>query len=136
MKFFIFTMAGSAFLLASILFLYAKAGTFDVRALATLPLATGTARWLFLGFFVAFAVKVPLVPLSTWQPDAYEQAPLAGTLVLAALLAKVGAYGLIRFNLSLFPEASVYFRNMAMALAVIGSSTGRSRRSCRRTRSG
>jgi NADH-quinone oxidoreductase subunit M len=119
LKFFIFTMAGSAFLLAAILFLYAEAGTFDVRALATLPLPTGTARWLFLGFFVAFAVKVPLVPLSTWQPDAYEQAPLAGTLVLAALLAKVGAYGLIRFNLSLFPGASVSFRNLAMVLAVI-----------------
>ena len=125
LKFFIFTMGGSAFLLASILFLYAKAGsllgspTFNWLDLSNLPLSPSTGRWLFLGFFVAFAVKVPLVPLSTWQPDAYEQAPTAGTLILAALLAKVGAYGMLRFNLSLFPNASVYFRNMVMVLAVI-----------------
>jgi NADH-quinone oxidoreductase subunit M len=118
-KFFIFTMGGSAFLLAAILFLYFKGGTFDTTALAALSLPASTARWLFLGFFVAFAVKVPLVPLSTWQPDAYEQAPTAGTLVLAALLAKVGAYGLIRFNLSLFPHASASFRSMVLALAVV-----------------
>jgi NADH-quinone oxidoreductase subunit M len=124
-KFFIFTMAGSAFLLASILFLYFRAGsqlgrpTFDVTQLAALSLPVTTARWLWLGFFVAFAVKVPLVPLSTWQPDAYAEAPAAGTLVLAALLAKVGAYGLIRFNLSLFPDASTYFRNLALVLAVV-----------------
>ncbi len=120
-KFFIFTMGGSAFLLAAILFLYFKGGTFDATSLTSVAqsLSVTTARWLFLGFFVAFAVKVPLVPLSTWQPDAYQQAPVAGTLVLAALLAKVGAYGLIRFNLSLFPDASAYFRNMALALAVV-----------------
>jgi NADH-quinone oxidoreductase subunit M len=118
-KFFIFTMGGSAFLLAAILFLYFKGGTFDLTRLTSVPLPLITARWLFLGFFIAFAVKVPLVPLSTWQPDAYQQAPVAGTLVLAALLAKVGAYGFIRFNLSLFPEASGYFRTMALALAVV-----------------
>jgi NADH-quinone oxidoreductase subunit M len=124
-KFFIFTMAGSAFLLVAILFLYFRAGsqlgqpTFDVTQLAGLSLPVTTARWLWLGFFVAFAVKVPLVPLSTWQPDAYAEAPTAGTLVLAALLAKVGAYGLIRFNLSLFPDASVHFRDLALTLAVV-----------------
>ncbi len=124
-KFFIFTMAGSAFLLVAILFLYFRSGsqlghaTFDVTQLAALSLPATTARWLWLGFFVAFAVKVPLVPLSTWQPDAYAEAPVAGTLVLAALLAKVGAYGLIRFNLSLFPDASTSFRDLALALAVV-----------------
>ena len=70
-----------------------------------------TARWLFLAFFVAFAVKVPLVPLHTWLPDAYTEAPTAGSVLLAGVLLKVGAYGLIRFNLSLFPEASMYFRD-------------------------
>ena len=124
-RFFIFTMAGSAFLLAAILFLSFQAAaqlghpTFDVTQLARLSLSAAAGRWLFLGFFVAFAVKVPLVPLSTWQPDAYAEAPTAGTLVLAALLAKVGAYGLIRFNLSLFPDASSTFRDLALALAVI-----------------
>jgi NADH-quinone oxidoreductase subunit M len=125
MKFFIYTMAGSAFLLLAILFLSFRSGailgtsTLDVRQLAALPLAASTARWLFLAFLVAFAVKVPLVPVHTWLPDAYVEAPTAGTLILAALLAKVGAYGLIRFNLSLFPEASVYFRDLTMVLAVL-----------------
>ena len=124
-KFFIFTMGGSAFLLAAIIFLYVKSGsllgapTFNWLDLSNLPLSVSTARWLFLGFFVAFAVKVPLVPLSTWQPDAYEQAPTAGTLVLAALLAKIGAYGMLRFCLSMFPQATVWFRTSALVLAVI-----------------
>ena len=125
-KFFLFTMAGSAFLLVSILFLYFRAGsqlghtTFDVTELARLSLPASTARWLFLGFFVAFAVKVPLVPLHTWLPDAHTEAPTAGSLILAAVLLKVGAYGLIRFNLTLFPEASRYFRTFVLVLAVIG----------------
>jgi NADH-quinone oxidoreductase subunit M len=119
LKFFIFTMGGSAFLLAAILYLYAKTGTFQFTGLIHGGFGRDTARWLFMGFFVAFAVKVPLVPLSTWQPDAYEQAPTGGTLVLAALLAKVGAYGMIRFNLTMFPEASGYFRTFVLVLAVV-----------------
>ena len=127
-KFFLFTMAGSAFLLVSILFLFGQAGdalgrgTFDARALAqiatTLPVAT--ARWLFLGFFVAFAVKVPLVPLHTWLPDAHTEAPTAGSVLLAGVLLKVGTYGLVRFNLALFPEASRYFADLVSILAVVG----------------
>jgi NADH-quinone oxidoreductase subunit M len=126
-KFFLYTMAGSAFLLVAILFLYAKAnaagaGTFDVRVLAdtaaTLPV--DTARWVFLGFFVAFAVKVPLFPLHTWLPDAHTEAPTAGSVLLAGVLLKVGAYGLIRFNMSLFPEATKYFAVAISVLAVIG----------------
>jgi NADH-quinone oxidoreductase subunit M len=125
-KFFLFTMAGSAFLLVAILFLYFKAGsqlgepTFDVTQMAGLSLATTTGRWLFLAFFVAFAVKVPLFPLHTWLPDAHTEAPTAGSLVLAAVLLKVGAYGLIRFNLGLFPEASDYFQEFVSVLALIG----------------
>ena len=127
LKFFLYTMAGSAFLLVAILFLYAKAnaagaGTFDLRALvdtaATLPVET--ARWVFLGFFVAFAVKVPLFPLHTWLPDAHTEAPTAGSVLLAGVLLKVGAYGLIRFNMSLFPEATKYFTVAISVLAVIG----------------
>ena len=124
-KFFLYTMAGSAFLLLGILFLYFRAGavfgqpTFDLRRLEQLPLAVTTARWLFLAFLAAFAVKVPLVPVHTWLSDAYGEAPTAGTFVLSALLAKVGAYGLIRFGLTLFPEPSAYFRGLVMTLAVI-----------------
>ena len=127
-KFFLFTMAGSALLLVGILFLFGRAdaalgqGTFDLRALQSvaegLPVATG--RWLFLAFFVAFAVKVPLVPLHTWLPDAHTEAPTAGSVLLAGVLLKVGTYGLIRFNLALFPEASRYFSDLVSILAVVG----------------
>jgi NADH-quinone oxidoreductase subunit M len=125
-KFFLFTMFGSAFLLVAILFLYSSSGslpggpTFDVRELGRLGLSTGAARWLFLAFFVAFAVKVPLFPLHTWLPDAHTEAPTAGSVILAAILLKIGAYGLIRFNLSLFPEASRYFADAICVLALIG----------------
>jgi len=125
-KFFLFTMAGSALLLVAILFLYFRSGsqlagaTFDLQALQELELPVATARWLFLAFFLAFAVKVPLFPLHTWLPDAHTEAPTAGSVILAGVLLKIGAYGLIRFNLGLFPEASSYFRNLVLALAVTG----------------
>jgi NADH-quinone oxidoreductase subunit M len=125
-KFFIYTMAGSALLLAAILFLYFQAGsqlgagTFDLTQLQTLDLPVVTARWLFLAFFLAFAVKVPLFPLHTWLPDAHTEAPTAGSVILAGVLLKIGGYGLIRFNVGLFPEASDYFRTMILVLAVIG----------------
>ena len=124
-KFFLFTMAGSAFLLVAILFLYSKGGADELprtTRCSTSPsgLPATTARWLFLAFFVAFAVKVPLVPLHTWLPDAHTEAPTAGSVLLAALLLKVGTYGLIRFNLVLFPEASKYFATFVGVIAVIG----------------
>jgi NADH-quinone oxidoreductase subunit M len=127
-KFFLFTMAGSAFLLFAALFLYAKAsgqlgqGTFDLRTLSIVAhsLPVDTARWLFLGFFVAFAVKVPLVPLHTWLPDAHTEAPTAGSVLLAGVLLKVGTYGLLRFNLALFPEASRFFATAISIIAVVG----------------
>jgi NADH-quinone oxidoreductase subunit M len=123
-KFFLYTMAGSAFLLIAILFLYSRTGatTFSLLELtdpaSTLPLET--ARWLFLGFFVAFAVKVPIVPLHTWLPDAHTEAPTAGSVLLAGVLLKVGAYGLIRFDMTLFPEAAKHFATPISVLAVIG----------------
>ena len=123
-KFFLFTMAGSAFLLVAILFLYAQGDGAGFRYDTMLEVAQGlpatTARWLFLAFFVAFAVKVPLVPLHTWLPDAHTEAPTAGSVLLAALLLKVGTYGLIRYNLMLFPEASEYFATFVGVIAVIG----------------
>ncbi|MEO8475621.1 MAG: NADH-quinone oxidoreductase subunit M, partial [Actinomycetota bacterium] len=128
-KFFLFTMAGSAFLLLATIFLYSRSGvalgggnTFSlpqlVQVAGTLPVAT--SRWLFLGFFVAFAVKVPLFPLHTWLADAHTEAPTAGSVLLAGILLKVGTYGLIRFNLALFPEAAKYFATFVSILAVIG----------------
>ncbi|MEX0755087.1 MAG: NADH-quinone oxidoreductase subunit M [Actinomycetota bacterium] len=125
-KFFLYTMAGSAFLLVGIFVLYVLSGdelgraTFDLTQLQQLDLPPGTARWLFVAFFVAFAVKAPLFPVHTWLPDAHTEAPTKGSVVLAALLLKTGTYGMIRFNLTLFPEASSYFADVIAVLAVIG----------------
>jgi len=128
-KFFLFTMAGSAFLLAGLLtvaFLHQRdVGdlTFDLRTLiewAPEGLSTGTARLLFLAFFAAFAVKVPLFPLHTWLPDAHTEAPTAGSVILAGVLLKMGTYGFLRFSLPLFPEASVDLAPLLLVLATIG----------------
>ena len=125
-KFFLFTMAGSAFLFVGVLYLYFLAGsqlghtTFDLRVLQGLSLPLVTGRWLFVAFLAAFAVKVPLVPLHTWLPDAYTESPTSGLVLLAGILPKVGAYGLIRFNLALFPEASRYLHTLVVVLALIG----------------
>ena len=126
-KFFLFTMAGSAFLLVGILFLYSRSGqlgppSFELGRLTQVAggLPVPTARWLFLAFFVAFAVKVPLFPLHTWLPDAHTEAPTAGSVLLAGVLLKVGTYGLLRFNLSMFPQASIHFATFVSVLAVIG----------------
>ena len=126
LKFFLYTMAGSAFLLLGIVYLWFQTSqqlahaSFDIRQMERLSLATTTQRWLFLAFFVAFAVKVPIFPLHTWLPDAHTEAPTNGSIVLAALLLKAGPYGLLRFNLDLFPEASRYFADAIGILAVVG----------------
>ena len=125
-KFFIFTQTGGLFLLLGILglvFVHGRATgayTFDFAALAGTPMAPVTAFWLMLGFFVAFAVKLPAVPVHTWLPDAHTQAPVAGSVDLAGLVLKVGAYGLLRFVIPLFPAASFAFAPVAMTLAVVG----------------
>ncbi len=125
-KFFMYTMIGSVFMLAAILWLYAQTGSFDfviIRdqiasgAVAKFPAA---AQWLFLGFFLAFAVKVPLFPLHTWLPDAHVEAPTAGSVLLAGVLLKMGTYGLLRFNIGLFPEQARQNAWWIMILAVIG----------------
>ena len=129
LKFFIFTMAGSAFLLIGILalgFLHNDATgtlTFDLQTLtAWAPdgLDPGTAKWLFMAFFAAFAVKVPLFPLHTWLPDAHTEAPTAGSVILAGVLLKMGVYGFIRFSLPLFPQAAADLAPLLLVLATIG----------------
>jgi NADH-quinone oxidoreductase subunit M len=127
-KFFLYTMAGSAFMLVSILatvFIARDNGvgkvTFDLIELAEgANFAASTGRWLFFGFAIAFAVKVPIFPLHTWLPDAHTQAPTAGSVVLAGVMLKLGTYGLLRFGLYLFPEASYWSRSLWLTLAVIG----------------
>jgi NADH-quinone oxidoreductase subunit M len=123
MKFFLFTLVGSLLMLVAILFLYFNAPgdpTFDYRALLGTPFGIDTQRLLFLAFFASFAVKVPLVPLHTWLPDAHTEAPTAGSVMLAAVLLKMGAYGLIRFGIPLFPDAARELVPLIMTLAIIG----------------
>ena len=122
-KFFLFTVLGSLLMLVAILFLYFTAGdaaTFDYRALLGTPFSLDVQRLLFLGFFAAFAVKVPLVPLHTWLPDAHTEAPTAGSVMLAAVMLKMGAYGLLRFCIPLFPDVAREFVPLIMALAIVG----------------
>jgi NADH-quinone oxidoreductase subunit M len=126
LKFFLFTQASGLLMLLSILgvTIAAKnargAWSFDYADLLAAPIDPGLATWLMLGFFVAFAVKLPAVPLHTWLPDAHTQAPTAGSILLAGLLLKTGGYGLIRFAVPLFPAASAAFAPIAMALGAIG----------------
>lgn len=125
-KFFLFTQASSLLMLASIFGLaYVNAAqsgvwTFGYFDLLGVDLAPNVAMWLMLGFFIAFAVKLPVVPLHTWLPDAHTDAPTAGSVILAGVLLKTGAYGLIRFVVPLFPEAAMRIAPFAMTLAVIG----------------
>jgi NADH-quinone oxidoreductase subunit M len=125
-KFFIFTQLSGLLMLLAILGLYFIHGrntgvyTFDYPQLLGTALPSSAAMWLMLGFLIAFAVKLPVVPVHTWLPDAHTEAPTAGSVVLAGLLLKTGAYGLLRFVVPLFPQAALDFRPVAMALAVIG----------------
>jgi NADH-quinone oxidoreductase subunit M len=120
MKFFIYTMAGSLLMLLAILYLGINGGTFDLEALIARNGAWAASVPLFLAFAIAFVIKVPLFPFHSWLPDAHTEAPTPGSVILAAVLLKMGSYGLIRFNLALFPEASRQFAPLMMALAVIG----------------
>ncbi len=125
-KFFMYTMIGSVFMLAAILWLYAHTGSFDFVVIrdqvmrGAVPQFPAAAQWLFLGFFLAFAVKVPLFPFHTWLPDAHVEAPTAGSVLLAGVMLKMGTYGMLRFNLGLFPEQSRHNAGWIMTLALIG----------------
>ncbi len=125
-KFFIYTMSGSVLMLVAILFLYfinhSQTGqySFDIQASYELQLSINIQFWLFLAFFVAFAIKVPMFPFHTWLPDAHVEAPTAGSVILAGVLLKMGTYGFLRFCLPIFPDASIDFIPFIRVLAVIG----------------
>ncbi len=127
-KFFIYTAVGSALLLAAIIALAVMhssrtpegALSFDYLALLNLDISSTAQMWLFGAFALAFAIKVPLFPFHTWLPDAHVEAPTAGSVLLAGVLLKLGTYGLLRFNLALFPEATVSLVPVLAVLAVVG----------------
>jgi len=119
-KFFLYTFAGSILLLVAILVLFFEGGrTFDILALTQASYAPTLQALLFWAFFVAFAVKVPMFPFHTWLPDAHVEAPTAGSVILASVLLKMGAYGFLRFSLPMLPDASVTFTPIMMTLSVV-----------------
>ncbi len=125
-KFFLYSLVGSLLMLAALIGLWVISrdqlghGTFDWAQLASLDIAEGTQRWLFLGFFIAFAVKAPFFPFHTWLPDAGGAAPAGAAAILVGVLDKVGTFGMLRYCLPLFPEASKTFAPMVLTLALIG----------------
>lgn len=120
-KFFLYTMAGSLLMLLAILYMGITNQTFAVPELiANRELFANMQNILFIGFFVAFAIKVPVFPFHSWLPDAHTEAPTAGSIVLAGVLLKMGTYGFVRFNLPLFPEASIQYAPFIAVLAIIG----------------
>jgi NADH-quinone oxidoreductase subunit M len=125
-KFFLYTMAGSALMLIAIIYLYNLSGTFDYTKIlagiqnGTIALTANEQFYLFLGFFIAFAIKVPLFPLHTWLPDAHVEAPTAGSVMLASVMLKMGTYGLLRFCVPMFPNAARANAGWIVILAIIG----------------
>jgi NADH-quinone oxidoreductase subunit M len=118
-KFFLYTLAGSVLMLLAILYLYFTAGTSDIPTLMMLQIPPSVQIWLWLAFFASFAVKVPMWPVHTWLPDAHVEAPTAGSVILAGVLLKMGAYGFLRFSIPMLPDASQFFTPLMFALSCV-----------------
>jgi NADH-quinone oxidoreductase subunit M len=118
-KFFLYTLLGSVLMLLAIAAMYAQAGTTDIPSLMRYGFSHDMQTWAWLAFFCSFAVKMPMWPVHTWLPDAHVEAPTAGSVVLAAILLKMGGYGFLRFSLPMFPVASADFAPLVFALSVI-----------------
>jgi proton-translocating NADH-quinone oxidoreductase chain M len=116
---FLYTLIGSVLMLLAILLMYSIAGTTDYQVLLTTPFNESLQKILWLAFFASFAVKVPMVPVHIWLPEAHVEAPTAGSVILAGVLLKLGSYGLIRFSLPLFPSATVFFTPLVYTMAAI-----------------
>ncbi len=118
-KFFLYTLAGSVLMMLAIMAMYWQAGTTDITKLLTFSFPPAMQTWLWLAFFASFAVKMPMWPVHTWLPDAHVEAPTAGSVILAGIMLKMGGYGLLRFSLPMFPDASAYFAPFVFTLSVI-----------------
>lgn len=120
MKFFIYTFVGSLAMLASLIGIGIQAESFRIEDLKAVSLVAQSACWLASGFFLAFAIKIPVFPFHTWQPDTYSKAPMAGTMLLSGIMLKMALYGMLRWLLPLFPEAGSHFQWIVIVLATIG----------------
>ena len=120
MTFFMHTFGGSLFMLASIIYLYTQAGSFQLDDFYALDLSLTEQIWVFLGFFLAFAIKIPIFPFHTWQADVYKRAPAVGTMLLAGLMSKMGAYSILRWQIPVVPEAALELRPYVLVLCIIG----------------
>ena len=118
-KFFLYTLVGSLLMLLAIMAMYGVAGTTDITVLLKTDFPVSMQKYLWLAFFASFAVKMPMWPVHTWLPDAHVEAPTAGSVILAAILLKMGGYGFIRFSLPMFPDASHYFAPLVWTLSII-----------------
>jgi NADH-quinone oxidoreductase subunit M len=118
-KFFLYTLLGSVLMLLAIMAMYGSAGTTDIPTLMKHGFPAGLQTWAWLAFFASFAVKMPMWPVHTWLPDAHVEAPTAGSVILAAILLKMGGYGFLRFSLPMFPLASQEFAPLIFALSVV-----------------
>lgn len=118
--FFLYTLLGSVLMLLSILYVYYQIGTTDYEVLLTFSFSTLEQKLLWFTFFLAFASKVPMIPVHLWLPEAHVEAPTAGSVILAGILLKLGTYGFIRFSLPLFPKASFFFTPLVYTVAVVG----------------
>jgi NADH-quinone oxidoreductase subunit M len=118
-KFFLYTFLGSVFMLVALIYMYLQAGDYSIASFQALPLTLTEQKWIFLAFLAAFAVKVPMWPVHTWLPDAHVEAPTGGSVVLAAIMLKMGGYGLLRFSLPMTPDASREFDWLLIALSLI-----------------
>jgi NADH-quinone oxidoreductase subunit M len=117
-KFFFYTFTGSVLMLLAIMAMYWQAGTLDIRQLLKFSFSPAVQPWLWVAFFASFAVKMPMWPFHRWLPEAHVEAPTAGSVILAAILLKLGGYGFIRFSLGMFPEASHLFANFVFVLSI------------------
>jgi NADH-quinone oxidoreductase subunit M len=118
-KFFLYTFLGSVFMLAALIYMYVKGGDYSIAGMQGLPLSLIEQRWIFAAFFLAFAVKVPMWPVHTWLPDAHVEAPTGGSVILAAIMLKMGGYGFLRFSLPITPDASRELDVLMITLSLI-----------------
>ena len=119
MKFFLYTFLGSVFMLIGLIYMYLKGGSWQIPDLVQLSLTATEQAWLFFAFFLGFAVKIPMFPVHTWLPDAHVEAPTGGSVVLAAIMLKIGGYGFLRFSLPIVPDASHEFAMLMIVLSLI-----------------